>query len=96
MYPILFKSCAGSCRLFFKIGSGEFQDRWFIDGLAELGKPVIFSSGMSSYSELKENVEYLKQSNLDFPIELLGEYPPKFYDMNLKFINQLVNDFLIL
>lgn len=79
---------------FFKIGSGEFQDRWFIDGLAELGKPVIFSSGMSSYSELKENVEYLKQSNLDFSLlNCLSEYPPKFYDMNLKFINQLVNEF---
>ena len=53
---------------FFKIGSGEFQDRWFIDGLAELGKPVIFSLRYVKLFELKENVEYLKQSNLDFSL----------------------------
>ena len=79
---------------FFKIGSGEFQDRWFIDGLKKIQKPVIFSSGMSSYSELKENVEYLLQANFDFALlNCLSEYPPKFNDMNLKFITQLVDEF---
>lgn len=79
---------------FFKIGSGEFQDWWFIDGLTQLGKPVIFSSGMSSYSELQKNVEYLSQSTLEFALlNCLSEYPPKFHDMNLKFITQLVNEF---
>ena len=79
---------------FFKIGSGEFQDRWFIDGLKILEKPVIFSSGMSSYSEVKENVKYLLQANFDFALlNCLSEYPPKFHDMNLKFITQLVDEF---
>lgn len=79
---------------FFKIGSGEFQDRWFIDGLKMIQKPVIFSSGMSSYSEVKENVEYLLQANFDFALlNCLSEYPPKFHDMNLKFITQLIDEF---
>ena len=79
---------------FFKIGSGEFQDWWLIDGLIKLEKSVIFSSGMSSYPELKKNVEYLRQSNLDFALlNCLSEYPPKFHDMNLKFITQLINEF---
>lgn len=79
---------------FLKIGSGEFQDRWFIDGLKIIKKPVIFSSGMSSYSEVKENVEYLLKANFDFALlNCLSEYPPKFHDMNLKFITQLVDEF---
>ena len=79
---------------FFKIGSGEFQDRWFIDGLKILNKPVIFSSGMSNHSEVQENVEYLLKADLDFALlNCLSEYPPKFQDMNLKFITQLVDEF---
>ena len=27
---------------FFKIGSGEFQDKWFIDNLIASKKPVLF------------------------------------------------------
>ena len=79
---------------FYKIGSGEFQDLWFIDGLSKIGKPVLFSSGMSSYSELSENVRYLRQSGLNFAIlNCLSEYPPNFDDMNLGVISKLISDY---
>lgn len=79
---------------FFKIGSGEFQDHWFIDGLSKIGKPVLFSTGMADISEVVENVEYLRSTGLEFALlNCLSEYPPKFEDMQLKVIIEYINKF---
>ena len=79
---------------FFKIGSGEFQDRWFIDGLIKIGKPTIFSTGMTTYEEIIENVEYLTSRKLSFALlNCLSEYPPLLSDMNLRVITNLKKDF---
>ena len=79
---------------FFKIGSGEFQDHWFIDGLSRLGKPVLFSTGMADISEVVENVEYLRSTGLEFALlNCVSEYPPKFEDMQLKVIGDFINKF---
>ncbi len=76
---------------FFKIGSGEFQDYWFIDKLAKLNKPVIFSSGMCSDLEIQE---WYKRNHKKFPsisiLNCISEYPPKFGDMNLGYIPKLI------
>lgn len=79
---------------FFKIGSGEFQDHWFIDKLKNLNKPILFSSGMCDFNELKKNIEYIKNHNLEFALmNCLSEYPPIHKDMNLGFITTLKNEF---
>lgn len=79
---------------FFKIGSGEFQDRWYIDGLSEIGKPVIFSSGMASWEEIIENIEYLKTKFEKFAVlNCLSEYPPIYEDLNLGVIKKLRGEF---
>ena len=75
---------------FFKIGSGEFLDRWFIDKLANLGKPVLFSSGMCTYDEMLNNIDYLIYKGLNFALmNCLSEYPPKYEDLNLEIITNL-------
>jgi N-acetylneuraminate synthase len=79
---------------FFKIGSGEFQDHWFIDGLARIGKPVLFSSGMCTWEELQANVAYLHATGLDFAVlNCLSEYPPRYEDMNLRLVEKMVAEF---
>jgi N,N'-diacetyllegionaminate synthase len=80
---------------FFKIGSGEFIDHWFIDNLKSLGKPVIFSTGMCTHQELLDNVSWLKgKGGLDFALlNCLSEYPPKLSDLNLDYICDLRNLF---
>jgi len=79
---------------FFKIGSGEFQDRWFIDQLMKLNKPILFSSGMCEWDELVSNIEYISSNKSDFSVlNCLSEYPPKYEDMNLKVIDKLKNHF---
>lgn len=79
---------------FFKIGSGEFQDKWFIDNLVALKKPVLFSTGMCSWNELLQNVMYIKETGLDFALmNCLSEYPPNYKDMNLNVITKMINTF---
>jgi len=73
---------------FFKIGSGEFQDFWFIDNLKLLNKPILFSCGMSTKDEILN--WKLRYHDLDFALlNTLSEYPPVLQDMNISFIEDL-------
>ena len=75
---------------FFKIGSGEFQDYWFIDRLLEIGKPCVFSTGMSTHSEITAWVARYKGSLGEIALlNCLSEYPPSLSDMNLNYISEL-------
>jgi N,N'-diacetyllegionaminate synthase len=79
---------------FIKIGSGEFQDHWYIDGLRSLNLPVLFSSGMCSWTEICQNLEYIRRTGLDFGLmNCLSEYPPVYKDMNLRVIEKLIGNF---
>lgn len=92
--PFSFKAATEIAELvpFFKIGSGEFQDHWYIDKLNGLNKPVLFSTGMCSESELHENIKYLEATGIDFALlNCISEYPPKLDDMNLGFVRKLVD-----
>lgn len=44
----------------FKIGSGEVTNLLLLERIAKTGKPIILSSGMSSWEELDKTVEFLK------------------------------------
>lgn len=44
----------------YKIGSGEVSNYLMLHRIAQTGKPIILSSGMSDYTELKETINYLK------------------------------------
>lgn len=44
----------------YKVPSGEVSNRPLLEHLAALGKPVLLSSGMSSWTELDEAVEILR------------------------------------
>lgn len=75
---------------FFKIGSGEFQDFWYLDQLATFNKPVIFSTGMCTDSEIND---WLIRNKLKYPsfslLNCVSEYPPDLNDMNLDYIINL-------
>lgn len=44
----------------YKIGSGEITNYLMLDRIAKTTKPIILSSGMSSYEELEECIAFLK------------------------------------
>lgn len=70
----------------YKIGSGEVNNFLILEKIAQTGKPVILSSGMSSYQELDETVAFLKDRKVTFSIlQCTTAYPtqPEQYGLNV-------------
>lgn len=70
----------------YKIGSGEVNNLLLLEKIAQTGKPVILSSGMSSYEELEKTVIFLKGKGIDHSIlQCTTSYPtaPKNYGFNV-------------
>lgn len=75
----------------YKIGSGEMTDIPSLVRIAELGKPLILSTGMATYEEIDRTFQALSKRNI--PLALLNcvsEYPPAYEDINLGVINILM------
>jgi len=78
----------------YKIGSGEMTDIPSLVRIAELGKPLIISTGMSTFDEIERT--YRSLSNRSIPISLLNcvsEYPPLYSDINLNVIPKMIEKF---
>ena len=74
----------------FKIGSGEVNNFLLLEKIALTGKPVILSSGMSSYKELDQTVAFLKERNIDFSIlQCTTAYPTEPENYGLNVIHEL-------
>ncbi len=71
----------------FKIGSGEMTDIPTLKKIAELGKGMIISTGMSTIAEMTET--YMALQKYDIPLAFMNctsEYPPQYEDVNLGVI----------
>lgn len=44
----------------WKLGSGEIFNKYLFECMAETGKPMLMSTGMSSYAEIDEQISWLK------------------------------------
>ncbi|MAN60027.1 MAG: N-acetylneuraminate synthase [Flavobacteriaceae bacterium] len=69
----------------YKIGSGEVSNFLLLERIAQTGKPVILSSGMSSFDELNKTVAFLKLREVPFSIlQCTTSYPtrPENYGLN--------------
>lgn len=69
-----------------KIPSGEITNYPYLRKIAQTGKKVILSTGMSSLKEVREAVEVLKEyGNKDIAVlHCNTEYPTPFTEVNLK------------
>ena len=72
----------------FKIGSGEMTDIPSLIKISEMGKPMIISTGMSTFDEIDRTYNCLikKKVPLAF-LNCVSEYPPNYEDINLGVIN---------
>ncbi|KAA3632370.1 MAG: N-acetylneuraminate synthase [Bacteroidetes bacterium] len=74
----------------YKIGSGEVNNFLLLEKIARTGKPLILSSGMSSFSELDESVRFLKDHGVPFSIlQCTTAYPTKPENYGLNVIQDL-------
>jgi len=77
----------------FKIGSGEMLDFPTLEKIAKFNKPMIVSTGMSTKSEITETYNFLKNKTNLVLMNCLSEYPPKYEDLNLSFIKEMITSY---
>ncbi|MBC7845878.1 MAG: N-acetylneuraminate synthase family protein [Flavobacterium sp.] len=76
----------------YKIGSGEVNNFLILEKIAQTGKPVILSSGMSSYEELDQTVAFLNERKVTFSIlQCTTAYPTQPEQYGLNVIQELKN-----
>ena len=74
----------------YKVGSGEVNNFLLLEKIASTKKPVIISSGMSSYEELDNTVEFLNERKVDYSIlQCTTSYPTKPDQFGLNVIGEL-------
>lgn len=76
----------------YKIGSGEVNNFLMLEKIAKTGKPIILSSGMSSFAEVDEAVNFLKPFGNDLTIlQCTTSYPTPPERVGLNVISELKN-----
>lgn len=80
---------------FYKIASFELVDLPLIEYVASKGKPIIMSTGMGSFNEIKEAVDVVRsQGNEKLALlKCSSSYPTVTSDMNLKTIKHMQDSF---
>lgn len=74
----------------YKIGSGEVTNFLMLEKIAATGKPVILSSGMSSFEELDRTFRFLQKKNVKYSIlQCTTAYPTQPYNYGLNVISEL-------
>lgn len=70
----------------YKIGSGEINNWLMLEKIAKTGKPIILSSGMSSYQELDQTFDFLRSyGNQLSVLQCTTQYPttPEVWGLNV-------------
>jgi N,N'-diacetyllegionaminate synthase len=74
----------------FKIGSGEINNFLMLEKIAKTGKPMILSSGMSSFGELDKTISFLRNYNNPlFLLQCTTAYPSSPDEWGLNVISEL-------
>jgi N,N'-diacetyllegionaminate synthase len=74
----------------WKLGSGDFSNIQFIEAIAKTRKPIILSTGMSTYAEIANCVNVLEKYDLDYAIlQCTSMYPTPLEKVGLNVLNYL-------
>ncbi len=74
----------------YKIASADLTNHDLLIAVAETGRPIIMSTGMSSDSEIRDSCSLLRQNNAQFALlHCNSTYPAPFKDINLNYLTRL-------
>jgi len=76
----------------YKIASACLTDRALLTKLRSTGRPIILSTGMSTYDEIKAAVDFLGRTDLMIA-HSTSTYPCPLAELNLRMIQTLRHDF---
>ncbi len=80
----------------YKVGSGEVNNFLLLEKIAQTRKPVIISSGMSSYEELDATVKFLENRNVEFSIlQCTTSYPTNAKQYGLNVIKEFIERYKV-
>lgn len=78
----------------YKIGSGETSNFLMLSRIASTGKPIILSTGMSSFSEIDEAVAFLKPFKNELSVlQCTTAYPTQPEQWGLNVIPELIKKY---
>jgi N,N'-diacetyllegionaminate synthase len=82
-----------------KIPSGEITNLPYLRRIAQLGLPVILSTGMSEMSEVRDAIQVLQQGGVKHSdltvLHCTTDYPTKMIDVNLRAMTALQREFKV-
>ncbi|MEW6406755.1 MAG: N-acetylneuraminate synthase family protein [Chloroflexota bacterium] len=80
----------------YKIPSGEVTNLPMLEKIARLGKPVILSSGMSSWDELDRAVEVIQKHNAPLMVmQCTSEYPVPYERVGLNVMLEMAERYQV-
>lgn len=78
----------------YKVGSGDLTNKLLLKKIAQTGKPIFISSGMSAMNEIRQTVKYLKQFGTKYSIlHCTSKYPTEPEDIRLDLIKKYKSEF---
>tara|TARA_B110000259_G_scaffold82655_1_gene96565 strand:+ start:3959 stop:4957 length:999 start_codon:yes stop_codon:yes gene_type:complete len=80
----------------YKIGSGETNNLLLLERVCKTGKPIILSSGMSSFEELDKSIDFIKKYGNDLSIlQCTTKYPVSAEEVGLNVIPELTTRYKV-
>ncbi len=74
----------------YKVASADFTNYQLLEAMAETGKLMICSTGMSTEDEIRATVEFLENKKAQYILlHCNSTYPAPFKDINLNYMQQL-------
>jgi len=78
----------------YKVGSGEVSNYLMLEKICKTGKPILLSSGMSSYKELDKAVAFIKDRGNDLSLfQCTTSYPSISGEWGLNLIPDFINKY---
>ena len=76
----------------YKVGSGEVNNFLLLEKITKTKKPIIISSGMSSYDELDKTIDFLRERHVDYSIlQCTTSYPTSPEQFGFNVMSELKN-----
>lgn len=74
----------------WKIGSGEVKTYSLLEQMINAGGPILLSSGMSSYDDLKQTTTFIEQKGSDYALfQCTSKYPVPLSEVGLNVIDEM-------
>ena len=82
----------------FKISSSDMVNHILLEHVAKKKKPIILSTGLSTFKQVKETIKFFKKINMKNRLILMqvnSNYPTVPEDVNLKVISKYIDTFFL-